>query len=361
MRPAITATGLSCCLAIAGFIAIGFMAIEPAVGDQQNAGHEQNADDETPMEPMEVDADVSGRFNVPIKTGGGTQLWTDHVYRGGYRVQRHAWTGHHRLIDADDVRRCWGTREACQAELDRLQPAPAVDAAPRHVVVLLHGLMRTHHCMKPLEANWADDPDTDVVRFAYASTRNSITDSAAALRETLEAMPATTTFSFVGHSMGNIVVRHLVGDLKRDGDPNQLLARVQSMVMLGPPNQGAAIAKRLAPTGLYGWVTGKGGMELGAQWESFSEKLATPPFPFIIIAGDVSEKLVQNPLVDGSGDFVVSLDEAKLDGAVALETVPVLHSFLMSDAAAQKLTVDFINSHRTNAHRTNAHRTGEAR
>ena len=117
------------------------------------------------------------------------------------------------------------------------------------------------------------------------------------------------------------------------------------MVMLGPPNQGAAIARKLAPTGLYGLVTGKGGLELGPQWESFVEKLATPTFPFAIIAGDVSESRVQNPFVEGSSDFVVSLEEADLQGRVWLKTIPVLHSFLMTNEQGIDLTVDFLKSH----------------
>ena len=145
--------------------------------------------------------------------------------------------------------------------------------------------------------------------------------------------------------MGNIVVRHLVSDLGRDGDPQGLLSRCRSMVMLGPPNQGAAIARRLAPSGLYGIVTGKGGMELGPKWDEFVQHLATPPFPFAIIAGDVSMNTLRNPLVEGSSDFVVSVEEAKLKGAESFETVPVLHSFLMNDEKVQKTTIEFIRSH----------------
>ena len=305
-------------------------------------------------------------FNVPLKTTGGTQLWTDHCDRDGLRIQQNALTGHWRLLDSHDVRQAWGTRQACEAKLGELciaaeslstpTPSPGsapgnTNAAPRHAVVMLHGLMRTRHSMKTLAQSLADKGSADggepiqTIRFSYASTRSSIGDHAAALREVLESQPSSTQFSFVGHSMGNIVVRHLIGDLKRDGDPQNILPRCRSMVMLGPPNQGAAIARRLAPTKLYGWVTGAGGMELGPGWEAFSANLATPDFPFLIIAGDVSGSTVQNPLVDGSSDFVVSVDEAKLDGSVAVETFPVLHSFLMNDAAVVERTVDFLTSH----------------
>ncbi|MGB7343237.1 MAG: lipase [Pirellulaceae bacterium] len=305
------------------------------------------ADSQQPSETVVAadDQETPSRFNLPIKTTGGTQVWTDHAYRAGYRVQEHSLTGHFRLLDPSNIRRAWGTKGQCLTALDELSPAAATPAQPQHVAVLLHGLMRTNHSMKPLEISLREKGLDDVIRFSYASTRRSIDDHAAALRNILEAQPANTQFSFAGHSMGNIVVRRLVGDLQAAGDPANILPRCRSMVMLGPPNQGASISRRLAPTGLYGLVTGKGGMELGPEWDEFAKKLATPPFPFAIVAGDVSANRIQNPLVSGDGDFVVSLDEAKLDGSAEFHTLPVLHSFLMNDARAVELAVEFITKH----------------
>ena len=116
---------------------------------------------------------------------------------------------------------------------------------------LLHGLMRTNHSMKPVEVALEDKLVDETIRFSYASTRQSISDSAEALREILEDQPSNSRFCFVGHSMGNIVVRHLIGDLQRDGDPKAILSRCIGMAMLGPPNQGASIARNLAPTGHF--------------------------------------------------------------------------------------------------------------
>ncbi|MCA9137482.1 MAG: hypothetical protein KDB00_12005 [Planctomycetales bacterium] len=279
-------------------------------------------------------------FNLPLKTANFTQIWTDHLWRQGYRVQQNSLTGHWRLIDADNYRRAWGTKQQCVDSLDQRCPK-ADDPPPTHHVVMLHGLMRTCDSMKSLDNHLAKNGMPDSIRFSYASTRASIGDHAAALRELLEDLPANDTFSFVGHSMGNIVVRHAIGDLQSDGDPKQILPRCKSMVMLGPPNQGAMIAERLAPTKVFGWVAGKGGLELGAQWKQLEPKLAVPPFPFHIIAGDVTTP-VANPLVDGEGDFVVSLEEAKLDGASSFNTVPVLHSFLMDNEATMKKTAELL-------------------
>ena len=288
---------------------------------------------------------MASNFNLPLKTGGGTQVWTDHIWRDGYRIQQNALTGHWRLLDQTDVRRAWGERGDVDAMLETLSPKAEFTPGKKPTVILLHGLMRTHHSFKKLDESLRGVGYDRVIRFSYASTRFSISDHAVALRELIEDLPADTELCFVGHSLGNIVVRHLIGDLQRDGDPHQVIARCRSMVMLGPPNQGAAIARRLAPTGLFGVVTGASGIELGAQWDKVREQLATPPFPFAIVAGDVSENSLKNPLVDGSSDFVVSLEEAKLEGCETLTTLPVLHSFLMSDEDACEFSREFIQTH----------------
>ncbi len=308
--------------------------------------------DASPLFALDQETMELSPKNLLNMTAGGTQFWTDHAWKYGYRLQQNALTGHWRLLSADDIRVTWGSRKHCTEKLteilkDENLTGISVGLTRKHVVVLLHGLFRTRHSMKSLEQDLAEMPDTQVIRFSYASTRCSIGDHAAALRELLEGLPPETRFSFVGHSMGNIVVRHLVGDLQQDGDAGGILSRCESMVMLGPPNQGAAIARRINSTGVFESVTGQGCRELGGDWQKFVDRLATPPFPFAIVAGDLSENKVQNPLVDGAGDFVVSLEEAQLDGCEAFYTVPVLHSFLMSDETARKHAVEFLKTHRS--------------
>lgn len=282
-------------------------------------------------------------INFTMKTAGGTQFWTDHLHRGGYRVQQHALTGHWRLLDPDNHRKGWGTRSHCERLLDTLCP-PEPSDSPKHVVVLLHGLMRSRGSMRSLETKLLEASCDEVIRFSYASTRAPIAKHAAALRSVLQSQPANTQFSFVGHSMGNIIVRHVLGDLQNE-DPAGLKDRCRSMVMLGPPNQGAMIARRLAKTGLFGLVSGQGALELGPKWEDLEKKLAVPDFPFVIVAGDLSHNPIKNPLVSGSNDLVVRVEEANLDGAEWIETVPVGHTFLMQNVEVQKLTVDFIQKH----------------
>ena len=68
-----------------------------------------------------------------------------------------------------------------------------------------------------------------------------------------------------------------------------------------------------------------------------------PPCPFAIVAGDISKSPIQNPLLNGPSDGVVTLDEAFLEGMSEIASVPVLHSFLMSESTVVRATVSFLS------------------
>lgn len=285
---------------------------------------------------------MANRFNIPLPTTGGSQFWSDLVHRDGYRIQRNELTGHFRLLDPRNVRRGWGSEDDVSTLLEQYCPAPPLPSS-KPIVVLLHGLIRTDASMKPMEEALHEAGYEQTIRFGYASTRSALGQSAVNLRRVLEGQHPQAEFCFVGHSMGNIVTRHLIGDLVLDGDPANVLPRCRGMVMLGPPNQGATIARRLAMTGLFEWVAGPGAMELGPRWDEVAGRLATPSFPFAIGAGKIETGPLRNPLVDGDSDFVVSLEEAQLDGAQTVKEFPVLHSFLMNDEAVQEWVIDFLD------------------
>ena len=300
---------------------------------------------ETPPKQFLVDRkekEQSRQWVIPIPTFGGLQVWTDHGYRQGYRIQHNAVTDSWRLLDGNDRRWMWGTRGQCEAFLDNVSKHSQSKIHNKHCIVLVHGLMRTKHSMTPLKKVLQKKCDCEIVCFSYASTRGKIGAHAAALREFLESLPETWTLSFVGHSMGNIVIRHFIADLQDDQKHSELLSRCQRMVMLGPPNQGAAIARQLSSLGMFELIAGKGAMELGPDWDGFSESLATPPFPFSIVAGEVENKAIQNPLLDNASDFVVEVDEARLEGSESFVVVPALHSFLMKDTYVQEFVADFL-------------------
>jgi hypothetical protein len=310
---------------------------------------------EAPPEVVDGDSAVTdnvGRFNIPLPTMGGKQLWTDHRWWYGWRIQHNLMTDHWRVLDEKNIRRGWGSREACieilQRQIDSTSQAsigdqPTQQEPPRHVVILVHGLMRTGDSMDELAARLRVEHECLPIAFSYASTRASVSNHAAAMREWVENLPGSPTISIVGHSLGNIVSRHAIADwMQPDGDPKDVIARLDRFVMLGPPNQGSSIAKRLSKLGLFEIITGNSGKELGVAWDELQQHLAVPPCPFAIVAGDVSASAIQNPLIAKEGDFVVTLEETQLPGVAESLSVPVLHSFLMSDPEVVSATIRFL-------------------
>lgn len=304
------------------------------------------------------DEDVmDSRWNLPLPTLGGKQFWTDHRWWYGWRVQYNKTADSWRLLDPSSVRRAWGTKEAMLAELAKLQSDhETTHAEPTEVVVLLHGLMRSASSMKPIQAAIDEryaTTDSDrkaskaaevpaVVLFAYSSTRDAITSHADALREVVEHLPGRPRLRFVGHSLGNIVLRTAISQWRSQGDPTSALDRMERVVMLGPPNQGSSFAKTLGQLGLFETITGHSGMQLGPAWNEFADSLGKPPCPFAVIAGDLSPLRIRNPFLKGPSDGVVTIEEAKLEGMDEFITVPVLHSFLMRDSTCVQTTVNYL-------------------
>jgi pimeloyl-ACP methyl ester carboxylesterase len=280
---------------------------------------------------------------LPLPTLGGVQFWTDHRYWHGWRLQKNALLGQWRVVDERSLLRAQGDRSDCEAYLQeqidqRAWPAPAT-----RVVLLIHGLGRSRRSMKPLVEPIESAKCGAAVLFEYASTRDSISGHAVALRELLEGLPGAPRINLVGHSLGNIVVRRLFSDLKQSETGNgELLHRIDSCVMLGPPNNGSRLAARLQSLGLFTMVMGESAAELGQGWQTIQASLEVPPCPFGIIAGNMQEGFLRNPYLPESSDLVVTTDETRLSGAVEVLEVPVIHSFLMQSEEVQQAVVNFL-------------------
>ena len=299
-------------------------------------------------------------WNIELPTLGGKQFWTDYRWWDGYRVQYNHTLDHWRLIDASSIRKGWGSKEAMIDLLEQIkaqkqggdQGGLGEQRELDEVYLLLHGLMRTASSMKPIEQEilkQSGDRKLDfergskrIIRLQYASTRASIVSHAQAFRELVENLPGKPRIKIAGHSLGNIVVRLAIAQWKEQGDPRGVLARMDRVVMMGPPNQGSSFAKRLSQLGLFEMITGSAGMQLGPQWDGLRSDLGIPPCPFKIIAGDLTGTSIHNPLLSGPNDAVVTVEETKLEGMSEHQVFPVLHSFLMQDARCVESGVKFL-------------------
>jgi pimeloyl-ACP methyl ester carboxylesterase len=281
----------------------------------------------------------NGSLNIPLDTTGGVQFWTDFVIRGGWRIQRNEMTGHYRLLNPKNIRQGWGNYAYCLQELDRLMPTDPQAADRGHVVVLLHGLGRSRTCWDDLAPQLERD-GFRVVSFGYASTRGTISDHAFALDHVLRHLERCDTVSFVGHSLGNLVVRRYLDEHPAPLADEPTRGR---MVMLGPPNLGAQMARRLKGNRLFAFVTGASGEQLADTWREVEPHLATPDFEFGILAGG-ADLPVSNPLIDGENDLVVSVAETRLPGACDFRHVGAGHTFMPENDEVIALTRHFLKT-----------------
>ena len=272
--------------------------------------------------------------NLPMPTLGGSQLWADLAVDGGWRVQRHVWTGHARLLDEDNVRRAWGSKAACLAALR--DHAKAVEDQGRPVVVVLHGLWRTRRSMSSLGGSFRG-AGYEVIDVTYPSACASIEEHAAQVAGILDRLGGSgREVSFVTHSLGALVTRQL---LAREGDGWRDRHRVHRAVFIAPPHQGARLAEIGRKVPLLPWIYGEPMRQIAG---GFARELAGPGIPFATIAGGCGDDEGWNPLIPGDDDGVVAVAETRLPGAAGELVVRRLHTTIMKDPAAIDAAVQFI-------------------
>ena len=278
---------------------------------------------------------------VPQKTFGGKQFWSDVYFFHGWHIQRHSATRHYRLLDAEGKRYAWGTFDACKATLDKIRREQQLPPMRGRAVVVLHGLVRSHASMDLIADYLREKGGYAVFNVEYASTRLPVEEHAKNLASVLDSLDGIEEINFVGHSLGNIVVRRYLYDHldPKTGKPTD--RRIRRMVMIGPPNHGSVLARALSENTFFG-VNGIAGQELGTGWKVLSRKLVTPPFEFGIIAGGKGDDEGYNPILGGDDDGTVRVESARLVGAADFTLLPVLHSFMMNDPTVQERTLRFL-------------------
>lgn len=264
-----------------------------------------------------------------LPTLGGRQLWADVRYSAGFRVQRHVWTGHHRLLDPLDRRLRSGELDLCVAGLEELAPAPLGE---RDRVVLLHGLGRSRRCFDPLAARLRA-AGHEPIALDYPSTRGTIEEHAEQVGELLESLPGSGRLAFVTHSLGGLVARRLLSARRPGWEPRH---RPSRMVMIAPPSRGSSLARRLKSQA-FSLVLGPAGSQVAEDIA-----LPAPSIPFLVVAGTLRGGRGGNPLLRGDDDGIVTVEETRLDGAEAHLEVPEIHTLLMQHPQTMDAVVRFL-------------------
>ncbi len=267
--------------------------------------------------------------------------WTDLAVRHDWRLQRHAGDGRCRILDPTDRSVGAGDEATCRRMLTALEADGAIPPHDGPTVILLHGLGEDRRSMQPLAEHLRTALDATVMSFGYASLKADLDAHGQALAQVVAGLPGTTTVSFVGHSLGNLVVRRWMALADaRDLD------RVNRVVMLGPPNQGSHLA-RLA-SGIWGVADRVDGSarDLVIDWKRVAPRLAVPTCDFGIVAGGRGDDAGYSLLLPGDDDAIVCVDETRLEGASDFLVIPVHHAAMMRHSAVQQATVSFLETGR---------------
>jgi pimeloyl-ACP methyl ester carboxylesterase len=297
-----------------------------------------------PAAPPPADAAVAARdagWLAAFRRSREALCWTDLAVRHDWRVQRHSADGRCRILDPADGTIREGTEDECRRAFAALGADGTIPPHAGPTVILLHGLGEGRDSMRPLAEHLRGSIDAAVISFGYASVTSKLDDHGAALAEVVAGLPATAPVSFVGHSLGTIVVRRWLAM----ADPVDR-ERVHRVVMLGPPNQGSQLARMAAGLGVLANHVEGSARELVFDWAKVAPQLAVPTCDFGIVAGGKGDDTGYSSLLAGDDDAVVCVDETRLPGARDFVLLPVHHAAMMRHPAVQRATASFLETGR---------------
>ena len=203
----------------------------------------------------------------------------------------------------------------------------------------MHGMFRTHYPMRGIARYLATEGGYSVFNMTYPSNWRRLSFSADMLAKLLAGLEGIDEINFVCHSLGNIVVRHYLADCARGEYGGVADPRIHRMVMLGPPNQGSAMAHWLRAVDPLGFVVTA--RELRDS-RNLQPRLATPKFEFAVIAGGRGVARGYNPFLRGDNDLIVTVESTRLAGARDFAVLPARHSVMMNHPTVRSYTLNFL-------------------
>ncbi len=286
--------------------------------------------------------DETNSLVASMKTLGGKQFWADELFFHDWKIQRNCFTGHCRLLDGKDNRVISGTYDECASKLDEVKKQQNMPPMQGPCVILLHGLCRSNTAMNKMATYLRKEGHYTVFNVEYPSTQAEIEQHARGLDNIIRHLDGITEINFVGHSLGNVVVRRYLFNGTDAATGRKPDPRIHRIVMCGAPNNGAKLATTLGRMMLFRLITGSPGQELGRGFEQLQGRLATPQCEFGIIAGGKGDDKGFNPILPGDDDLIVSVAETRLPGARDFVVLPVMHTFMMDAPAVQECTLRFL-------------------
>jgi len=221
------------------------------------------------------------------------------------------------------------------ATIDPVAVARAAERDDREIVVVLHGLGRSHKALRYLEERF-EEAGYAVVRVGYRSVQATPDEILAEAAMQIDACCARSpqTVHFVGHSLGGLVIRAYLQEHEV-----RSLGRV---VLLGTPNQGSVLIDRYRDA----WwlqLLGDTALALGTGEGSLPRSLGPPDYPVGVIAGRVDGDWNDDRL-PGPDDGVVAVDSTRLEGMSDFVVIDTGHYGMRYDERVAGQAVAFLQT-----------------
>lgn len=200
------------------------------------------------------------------------------------------------------------------------------------LVVLLHGLWRSHHAMEPL-ASALHRIGFSTLNLPYASTRKPIATLCHELSAIIHQYGHEREIYLVTHSLGGILARAMIAN-------HQLTP--SRLVMLAPPNQGSEIVDALSRWPLAASLLGHAGRELGTQGAPARLPAPPPSVETMVIMGRLSSIPIFRRLLRAENDGIVTVHRGQLPNIREFHVVDADHTFIQIHPDTIRLCTAFL-------------------
>ena len=187
-------------------------------------------------------------FNIPFPTAGGKVFW-ESCCVNGWKLQVNSIFGNWRILDPYDERQAWGLDEKQLESFLNDRPtsfaANYLDAGyafsryagdEGKTAVLIHGWGVRASSMATL-AEMLHRAGYSVLNYDYPSSEKSIRQHAERFLACYRREHLCGKIHFLTHSMGGLILRCALAEMTESE-----CRAIDSIVMLGPPNQGSLLA-----------------------------------------------------------------------------------------------------------------------
>lgn len=202
--------------------------------------------------------------------------------------------------------------------------------------ILIHGMGRTPIAMSLLAAR-VRRSSIQPHLFGYSVTFERWDACVQRLQRFITRRVKTRDYIIIGHSMGTVLTRAVLP---------QLIHQPVACFLLSPPTQACKAARHFAPYRFTKILGGEMAQLLANQ--QFMESLPPTSVPTKIYAGTAGPRGRYSPFGDEINDSVLTINEMMLPD-VPMQTVPVLHTFIMN---SKLVTQDIVHVARSCANRS---------